>query len=83
MRGNELRLVLVPDQVEASDSHCNNSCQHMAHPQASSPSSASVHCDLFDAALNWDKRRKYHGYKRATECKDAEQSAKGSVDGIC
>jgi len=73
MKNNRLRVVAVYDQVEASTNHCNNSCQHMAHPRASEPSAAA--CDLFDVPLVWDKRKKLHGYKRCASCKNSESLA--------
>lgn len=33
MKGNNVRTVLIYDEVNASDQHCANSCQHMAHPR--------------------------------------------------
>jgi hypothetical protein len=74
MKGNKLRQVLIFDQVEASDRHCNNSCQHMSHPQANSHLD-SARCDLFDIQLVWNRRRKTHGYIRCTACKKAEDLA--------
>lgn len=74
MKGNKVRSVLIYDNVEASDQHCNDSCQHIAHPQATSPL-ASARCDLFDIGLVRNKRRKHHAYIRCSACKRAEDLA--------
>jgi len=73
MKGNRLRVVLIYDQVEASDRHCNNSCQHMSHGRLNN--SEPTRCDLFDIELVWNKRRKGHGYIRCAACKKAEDLA--------
>ncbi len=61
------RLVLIVDQVTtAGEGFCSNNCQHM--------SVTAGHCDLFDAKLTWDKRKRYNGNKRLAECIAAENS---------
>ncbi len=74
MKGNRIRSVMIYDQVEATDRHCNNSCQHMAHPQARNAQDGA-RCDLFDIQLVWNKRKRYHGYIRCSACKRAEDLA--------
>lgn len=74
MKGNKLRVVVIYDQVQGTDKHCDNICQHMAHPQAMSKL-AMARCDLFDVGLEWDKRKKAHGYKRTERCINAEDAA--------
>lgn len=68
------RTVLIYDQVLATDKHCDNSCQHMSHPQAVSKL-ATARCDLFDIGLVWNKRKKNHGYIRCVACVRAEDLA--------
>jgi hypothetical protein len=71
---SNIRTVLIYDQVLASGKHCDNSCQHMSHPQAVSKL-ATARCDLFDIGLVRNKRKKTHGYIRCSACIRAENLA--------
>ena len=61
---NKTRLILV--KIETStNKHCSNDCQFMRVD--------GKHCLAFDCELEWDPKRKAHGYKRCSACKRFEQ----------
>lgn len=70
MKGNKLRTLVIYKEIEATDRHCNNSC-----PYLTSDLLETGKCALFSARLEWDKRKKHHGYKRVKSCIQAEERA--------
>ena len=64
----KLQVVYVAIEVTiAGPKHCSNDCDWMM-----GTANGNVSCTLFHELIEWDRRKKYDGYKRTDGCK-AEQ----------
>lgn len=62
------RLVLVEITV-SSPTHCSNNCRFMETHRAGV---CTLGGDFETVELQWDRRKKEHGFKRTKDCLNAE-----------
>lgn len=64
----KLQVVYVAVEVITSSArHCSNDCDWME-----GKANEGVSCMLFHTSLEWDKRKRQDGYKRAAACKSEQ-----------
>ncbi len=74
MKTPVLRTLHVVLEIEVSSpNHCSNNCRFMV---TGSVGVCALGGDFETVELEWDRRKRAHGYKRSSACKHAELPAK-------